>query len=233
MPLTTGFCAFGAASISAFPLLSGFVSKSMILTAVAGQGHWLAWLMLLLASAAVLHYCGLKVPYFAFFAKDSGKRCDEAPRSMLIAMALTAALCIAVGVWPSGLYQLLPFPVDYAPYTTAHVITQLQLLTFSGLAFFVLLRNGLYPAQERAVYLDSDWFYRRMAPAILGFLSEVVKHMHLRALLRAQIRLQRFIETVYRHHGPQGALARTWPTGSTVLWVAVLLCVMLIFYYVE
>ena len=232
MPMTAGFCIVGAASISAFPLFSGFVSKSLILTATAGEGHWLVWLVLLFASAGVFHHSGIKIPFFAFFAQDSGKRCKEAPTSMLIAMGLTAALCIGIGVWPAPLYQLLPFPVDFAPYTAAHVITQLQLLIFSALAFSVLLRTGLYPPEMRSTNLDSDWIYRRMCPAILTFLGEIVKHMHLRALARGQVRLRQFIATVYRHHGPQGALARTWPTGSTVLWVAVLLCVTLIFYYV-
>jgi multicomponent Na+:H+ antiporter subunit D len=232
MPMTAGFCIVGAASISAFPIFSGFVSKSLILTATAGEGHWLVWLVLLFASAGVFHHSGIKIPFFAFFAHDSGKRCEEAPRSMLIAMGITAALCIGIGVWPTGLYRILPFPVDFVPYTTAHVITQLQLLMFSALAFSVLLRTGLYPPEMRSTNLDSDWVYRRMFPALLRFIGDVVAQMHLRALLRAQVRLQRFIETVYRHHGPQGALARTWPTGSTVLWVAVLLCVTLLFYYV-
>ena len=44
-------------------------------------------------------------------------------------------------------------------------------------------------------------------------------------------RVARFIDAVYRHHGPQGILARTWPTGSTVLWVAVLLTGTLFLYY--
>jgi len=232
MPITAGFCIVGAASISAFPLFAGFVSKTIILTAVAVEGHWLVWLVLLFASASVLHYSGIKIPFFAFFAHDSGKRCEEAPRSMLIAMGITAAICVGIGVWPSGLYQILPFPVDFVPYTTAHVITQLQLLMFSALAFSVLMRTGLYPPQLRSTNLDSDWFYRRLGPAILRSLRDTVSQIYLSALLRTHIRLQRFVATVYRHHGPQGALARTWPTGSTVLWVAVLLCVTLFLYYV-
>ncbi len=232
MPMTAGFCIVGAASISAFPLFSGFVSKSLILTAAAGEGHWLVWLVLLFASAGVFHHSGIKIPFFAFFARDSGKRCEEAPTSMLIAMGITAALCIGIGVWPTGLYRILPFPVDFVPYTTAHVITQLQLLMFSALAFSVLLRTGLYPPELRSTNLDSDWLYRRMFPALLRFIGDMVAQIHYRSLLRAQVRLQRFIATVYRHHGPQGALARTWPTGSTVLWVAVLLCATLFFYYV-
>jgi len=231
MPMTAGFCIVGAASISAFPLFSGFVSKSLILTAAAGEGHWLVWLVLLFASAGVFHHSGIKIPFFAFFARDSGKRCEEAPTSMLIAMGITAALCIGIGVWPTGLYRILPFPVDFVPYTTAHVITQLQLLMFSALAFSVLLRTGLYPPELRSTNLDSDWLYRRLFPALLRFIGDMVAQIHYRSLLRAQVRLHRFIATVYRHHGPQGALARTWPTGSTVLWVAVLLCATLFFYY--
>jgi multicomponent Na+:H+ antiporter subunit D len=232
MPLTAGFCLVGTASIAAVPLFSGFISKALILTAVAAEGQVLPWLMLLAASAGVVPYTAYKVPFNAFFAKDSGKRCPEAPPGMLLAMAITAALCIGIGLWPAALYGFLPFPVDYVPYTVSHVVTQLQLLTFSGLALAVLVRNRQFPEELRAINLDSDWLYRRMCPAILRFLRDVVSQMHLRALLRARVRLQRFIETVYRHHGPQGTLARTWPTGSTVLWVALLLCVTLFLYYV-
>jgi multicomponent Na+:H+ antiporter subunit D len=233
MPMTAGFCIVGAASISAFPLFSGFISKSLILTAAAGEGHWLVWLVLLFASAGVFHHSGIKIPFFAFFAHDSGKRCAEAPTSMLIAMGITAALCIGIGVWPSALYGILPYPVDYVPYTTAHVITQLQLLMFSALAFSVLMKTGLYPPELRSTNLDSDWIYRRLCPVVIRFLAGVIGQIHSNVLRRSRVRLQRFIATVYRHHGPQGALARTWPAGSMVLWVAVLLCITLIFSYVE
>ena len=59
---------------------------------------------------------------------------------MLIAMGLAASLCIGIGVFPSLLYGVLPFQVDYEPYTATHVITQLQLLMFSALAFGFLRR---------------------------------------------------------------------------------------------
>jgi multicomponent Na+:H+ antiporter subunit D len=32
---------------------------------------------------------------------------------------------------------------------------------FGGLAFFLLIRSGYYPAEERAINLDTDWFYRK------------------------------------------------------------------------
>ncbi|HWP56791.1 MAG TPA: Na(+)/H(+) antiporter subunit D [Candidatus Acidoferrales bacterium] len=162
MPYTTLFCIVGAASISAFPLFGGFISKSLIISATADQSYVLTWWVLLFASAGVFHHSGIKIPFFAFFAHDSGIRCKEAPQNMLFAMGAAAVLCVGLGIWPEPLYRLLPFAVDYAPYTWTHVITQLQLLLFSALAFAVLKRTGIYPPELRAINLDSDWLYRRL-----------------------------------------------------------------------
>ena len=147
MPMTTGFCIVGAASISAFPLFSGFVSKSMIMAAALEEGHDWIWLALLFASAGVFHHAGIKIPFFAFFAHDSGLRPKEAPPAMLIAMAVAAFVCVFNGVYPDLLYGLLPHAVDYAPYTWPHVVTQCQLLFFSALAFTLLKLHRLYPPE--------------------------------------------------------------------------------------
>ncbi len=144
MPWTTGFCIVGAASISAFPLFSGFISKSMVMVAALEEGHSMIWLALLFASAGVFHHAGIKIPFFAFFAHESGIRCKEAPKNMLLAMGLASIICIFNGSYPWLLYDLLPFPVDYAPYTAAHVLSQTQLLFFSALAFCLLKLTGLY-----------------------------------------------------------------------------------------
>ena len=167
MPYTTGLCIIGAASISAFPLFSGFISKSLIITATAVEGYWGVWLVLLFASAGVFHHSGIKIPYFAFFQHDSGKRPEEAPLNMLIAMSLAAFLCIAVGVYPQALYNILPYEVNFQPYTTTHVVTQLQLLLFSALAFGWLMRSGLYPPELKSTNLDFDWIYRYFLPRLL------------------------------------------------------------------
>lgn len=177
MPYTTVFCIIGAASISAFPLFSGFISKSLIITAAVDESYVLTWWVLLFASAGVFHHSGIKIPFFAFFAHDSGIRCKEAPLHMLLAMGAAAFLCVALGVYPEPLYRLLPFAVEYAPYTPTHVITQLQLLLFSALAFAVLKRTGIYPAELRAVNLDSDWLYRRLPKIIWSWgMAPVFRH---------------------------------------------------------
>ncbi len=160
MPITCAMCLIGAASISAYPLFSGFVSKSMVVSA-AGQQHLVAiWLILQFASAGVLDHAGIKVPFFTFFSHDSGIRTTEPPLNMLLAMAMAAFGCLFLGIYPQPLYQLLPYAVDYVPYTAAHVIGQLQLLMFGALAFCLLMFSGFYPAELRAINLDSDWFYR-------------------------------------------------------------------------
>lgn len=230
MPWTTGFCIVGAASISAFPLFSGFISKSLILTAVGIEGHWFIWAVLLFASAGVFHHSGIKIPYFAFFAHDSGRRPKEAPVNMLLAMGITAFLCIGIGVYPDPLYAILPYTVDYVPYTTVHVITQLQLLMFSALAFTFLMLTGLYPPELKSTNLDTDWIYRRLLPRAMAWLRHSIAKIDRSGreiLLGLVHQVMRF---VYKHHGLDGTFARTHPAGTMVFWVVALLGLFLLLY---
>jgi multicomponent Na+:H+ antiporter subunit D len=171
MPLTAIFCIIGAASISGFPLFSGFVSKSMVVDAVSSGQMTIIWFMLLFASVGVLEHAGIKVPFHAFFSHDAGIRTKEAPAHMLIAMGIAAFFCIFIGVYPAPLYSLLPFPVDYQPYTASHVVTICQLLFFGAFAYVLLLRSGIFPAEMRATNLDADWFYRMGAKLFMWFIS--------------------------------------------------------------
>jgi multicomponent Na+:H+ antiporter subunit D len=158
MPVTLGLYMIGAFAISAVPLFSGFVSKSMVISA-AGETHRTAiFLMLTLASAGTFLHTGLKLPYYMFFGKASGKRGQEPPRNMLVAMGLAAVACVLIGVFPGLLYQYLPNPVDFVPYTLRHVTSTLGMLSFTALGFFLLLKH-LDPVPT--ISLDTDWFYRR------------------------------------------------------------------------
>jgi len=161
MPLTCLFCMVGAASISAFPLFSGFVSKSMIISASAHEKIFLIWMVLQFASTGVVDHAGIKVPFFTFFGHDSGIRAKEPPLNMLFAMGIAAALCVGLGVFYQPLYNLLPFAVHYEPYTGAHVVGQLQLLMFGALAFTLLILSGYYVPEVRSKNLDADWTYRK------------------------------------------------------------------------
>ena len=82
---------------------------------------------------------------------------------MLLAMGVAAFLCIFIGLLPGPLYNILPHPVDYQPYTGAHVLHTFQLLSFAALAFCLLILSGLHPVEMRVILLDTDWFYRKGA----------------------------------------------------------------------
>ena len=232
MPQTTGLCIVGAASISAFPLFSGFVSKSMVMSAAAAEGHWIVWILLLFASAGVFHHAGIKIPYFAFFAHDSGIRTREAPLNMRIAMAMAAILCIVIGCYPAWLYSLLPYEVGYVPYTGSHVLVQVQLLFFSALAFAFLNLVGLYPPELRSVNIDSEWVYRRLLPRVARRVDAAASALAAHVREQSARGLDRLIFLIAHQHRPGGVLARTWPTGIAALWILVLLGACLVIYYV-
>ena len=231
MPITTTLCIVGAASISAFPLFSGFVSKSMVMVAVLDEGHPVVWLALLFASAGVFHHAGIKIPFFAFFAHDSGIRTPEPPLNMLIAMSIAAILCVFIGSYPWLLYSLLPFEVNYVPFDRSHVLAQFQLLVFSAAAFAWLKISGIYPPELHATNIDVEWFYRRLAPRAVQRVGRLVSSTGDAAARALRGGNKSFMRSVFRHYGPEGTLARTWPTGSMVLWVAVLLAASLVLYY--
>jgi multicomponent Na+:H+ antiporter subunit D len=228
MPKTTILCIVGAASISAFPLFSGFVSKSMVMSAALNNDYNWIWLMLLFASAGVFHHAGIKIPYFAFFGHDSGIRAKEPPLNMLVAMTIAAALCITIGVFPQVLYQLLPYDTGYNPYDATHVLAQTQLLFFSALAFVWLNLRGMYPPELPSTNLDSDWLYRRLGSSLVGKVFAAFWQLDQQVRNYASRGLNFLGAYVGKHHGPDGMLARTWPTGSMVTWVVVLLVVYLL-----
>ncbi len=169
MPWTLIFGCVGALAISSVPLTSGFTSKTIIIAEAASNHMFWAWLILEIASAGVFLHAGIKFPYFVFFAKDKGLRPKEAPKSMLTAMAFLSFLCIYLGMFPERLYNILPdaeLVKEVMPYTFyeiyihhfSHVVTQTQLLIFSGLVFFLFLKML---KRTDTIALDFDWFYRK------------------------------------------------------------------------
>jgi multicomponent Na+:H+ antiporter subunit D len=169
MPLTFVFTLVGGLSISAFPLFSGFISKSMIVSAGFEQHQLWTGFLLMLASVGTFLHTGLKVPYFIWFGKNhcrpaTWERAQEPPWNMQAAMLIASGLCIFIGCYTPYLYRMLPYPVDYHPYSAYHISETLQLLLFTAVGFFLLLRK-LEP--EPTVSLDTDWFYRRGGQAFL------------------------------------------------------------------
>lgn len=193
MPRTCILFMIGGFSISAFPLFSGFISKSMIVSAAAYDHRGIVVLLLTMASAGTFLSTTLKLPYYMFFGKDSGLRPKEPPRNMLLAMGVAAFLCIAIGVFPGALYSVLPFPVHYEPYTGEHITASLGLLMFTALGFFLLLKRA---APHHTVSMDTDWFYRKGSRIFLWFankpvkfVDDVINNMHDTVLTRSTLKL--------------------------------------------
>jgi multicomponent Na+:H+ antiporter subunit D len=227
MPITMVCGIIGALSISAFPFTSGFISKSLTVQSTVYGDMKLLWFLLTMASAGVFLHAGIKFPWFVFFQKDAKLKAKDPPASMKIAMILLSFLCIFIGVFPGILYSILPYEVSYMPYTLDHISSQLQLLLFSGLAFFILLK---YLKRTLTITLDFDWFWRK-------FGQLVVNEFNIHLINNAATSLQKFsnlinktIDTLHKHNGPSGILGRSWPTGNMALWTTIILGSFLLFY---
>ncbi len=225
MPITAMCGIIGALAISSFPLTSGFISKSMISQSAADESLTIVWFFLMAASAGVFLHAGIKFPWFVFFQKDSGLRPPDPPWSMRLAMLLFAGICIGLGIWPEYLYVMLPYEVTYVPYTVTHVVNMLQLLLFSGFAFFLML-----PLMKRTltITLDADWLYRRVIPKVLTRVFAVIWRID--GQVREQIKQGLSNSIGYlspRSNLLGGILSKQFPLGNMVMWVALILAIYL------
>lgn len=232
MPWTTLFCVIGAISSAAFPLFSGFVTKTMILDEAAKAQYQLVWVALVFAGAAVLAHSGLRVPLKAFFSKDSGKRPSEAPPHMLWAMGLTAGLCLVIGIFPNLLYAQISPNLDYNAYTLGHIVGQVQLLLFALLAYALFALTGLMPEERKGILLDFDWTYRKLGAFLLAKTSALVSAVWGGVVDFLMRTYQNFVDGLMHTHGPEGRMAREWPTGAMVLSIALLLALTLVVNFV-
>ncbi|MGB5630956.1 MAG: proton-conducting transporter membrane subunit, partial [Woeseiaceae bacterium] len=231
MPLTAVCGIVGALAISGFPLTSGFTTKTMISQAAADESLVFVYFMLAAASAGVFLHAGIKFPWFVFFQKDSGLRPKDAPWNMAAAMVLFSVLCILLGVFPNLLYAYLPYPVEYVPYTAGKVLFYLQLLLFSGLAFFLLL-----PLMKRTltISLDTDWLWRVLLLHVARGVYETSASLGSALQMHVGAGLNALRSRAEAHFGSRltraGVFARAWSIGTTALWIAVLLTAYVLVY---
>lgn len=235
MPLTTICGIIGALAISGFPLTSGFTTKTMISQAAAYENLVYVYMALAAASAGVFLHAGIKFPWFVFFQKDSGLRPKDAPWNMAAAMVLFSAICLLIGIFPDTFYQLLPYSVEYRAYSLSKVIFYLQLLLFSGLAFFLLL-----PLMQRTltISLDTDWLWRVVlnrlvivTTAVMAAVGATLGRWYDKSLGALKSRGESSFGE--RLNSPlAGVFARAWSIGTTALWIAILLTAYVLFYLV-
>jgi multicomponent Na+:H+ antiporter subunit D len=168
MPITFALYMVGAFSISAVPLFNGFISKNMVVYAAGEQHRQAIELLLHLASVGTFLHTGLKLPWGTWFGKPTGREdrieAREPPLNMLLAMGATAFLCVLTVYIPSCCTRSLPYPVDYQPFTPDQIIAMMQLLLFTGAAFWLYIDKL---GGESTISLDTDWFYRMFGRGLL------------------------------------------------------------------
>lgn len=239
MPVTAVCCMIGAGAIAALPLFSGFVAKGMILGAALYTHYDWVWLALIVASAGALVHTALKVPYMAFFGRDSQRRPAEAPLGMTLAMAAAAFLCVYLALpLPAGwggmnlLTGLLPYTdakyVAYETYTTAHVFTQLQLVLAGAFVFAMGLRWGIYPLERGSLILDTDWVYRRLGLGLVmwgGAVCGRLWNLACRGVMVASTAIAGWSSGAF---APSGVLNKSVSQGALAIWAGIGLAVALI-----
>jgi len=171
MPATFGLYMIGALSISGAPLLNGFVSKSLVVTAAEQSHREVIVALLTLASVGTFLSVGLKLPFFTFGGGARGAMVTRVPRMMLLAMGLTAALCVLTGVAPGIVYRLLPFATAYEPYTMDHVLAALQLLVGTAVGFTLLVSRL---ESKPRMTLDADRAYQAVGRWVVDGLGRQV-----------------------------------------------------------
>ena len=231
MPVTCICGIIGALAISSFPLTSGYTTKTMISVAAEQQHLVFVWYMLAAASAGVFLHAGIKFPWFVFFQKDSGLRPEDAPWNMAAAMIFFAFLCVALGIYPDPLYAMLPNAAIVPVYKPEKVVFYLQLLLFSGLAFFLLLN---YMKRTLTITLDLDWIWR---VAILRA-GNLVYDACVAVRTAAEKTVLSFLKTGQERLDDlserDGLILRaTSATGLAALYAMVLLTLYILVYYLD
>jgi multicomponent Na+:H+ antiporter subunit D len=148
---------------------------------------------------------------------------------MAAAMVLFSALCILIGVFPGVFYQFLPYPVEYDAYEPGKVLFYLQLLLFSGLAFFLLL-----PLMKRTltISLDADWFWRVVFFRLGSIVYDAVGRVGGALESAARAGAGAAIAKIERGKGGRlNLFARSQPIATTALWIALLLTGYVLAYF--
>jgi multicomponent Na+:H+ antiporter subunit D len=140
----------------------------MVLLAAEHTSVWL-WVLLEIASFGTF-VSFLKLGYFAFLRPGDTKASDP-PRLMQAGMLGAAALCILIGVYPSALYAILPYPTTYLAYDPGHVASALLVLGAAAMFFFTIGLKILEPHDTRLK--DFDVLYVRAAQGITVFAAEL------------------------------------------------------------
>ena len=165
----------GALSMSAMPLLNGFVSIPLILEA-CWQKTPFSTMILALAMAGVFMAVGLRLPYFVFWSKKPQKleKPVKLPLNMTAAMVLTALFCFIQGIFPQLIYRWMPQPLGVNPFTLRKILGAFLFLALISI-LFIFVRERLAPTTRRLP--DFDLLYRFVGRVIMTLLARPLAWM--------------------------------------------------------
>lgn len=113
MPFTAGCMIIGLLSIMGLPPFAGFMSKYLMLYAIAASSPLLAALLLLASLAGCVYYT--RIIKALIFEPYAGPAVQEPPLTMRLPVAILAGLCVLLGLFPQlGLYLVLPVVNGFA-----------------------------------------------------------------------------------------------------------------------
>ncbi len=142
MPLTTAAFGVGALSIAGFPGFNGYISKGMVMDGALYAGHEGLWLLLLLGGLGTF-LSFIKLGYYAFLHGEATVSVRDATSGQSVAMVTLSVLCIALGVAPELLHDLVPqTPGDLHHFSTSHLAKGVG-LALAGVVGFAVAKPGL------------------------------------------------------------------------------------------
>jgi multicomponent Na+:H+ antiporter subunit D len=154
MPVTFVSYLLGAAAISGVPGFNGFVSKGIVIAEAhhiheytvgskslpLGGEDVLWWLLIVGGVGTFMSF--IKLGYYVFFHGEATIDPEDARPGQAVPMLAVGGLCVAFGLLPGVLFEVLPHTAEVAaevhPYTTSHVLEAVVLGVVALIGFFAL-----------------------------------------------------------------------------------------------
>ncbi len=178
MPVTVVLVFVGGLAVASAPGLALFAAHTVALEATAQWDLRALWALIGAGSAVLFVSLALRPGVAAYRttqtkARGAVARVSEAPFSMLLGTVLAAFFCVAIGLAPRWLYDLMPTELSFQPYEPDRLARQFELLGASGVIYFVL-RAARAPKEQPLRLLDIDALYRGPLASVGRWLGVVL-----------------------------------------------------------
>lgn len=220
LPLTSLTMALGGLAMLVLPATSG------LLVATANSAAEAMSYFLVPAAALTVFHVGYKL-WWRLFYFNAGQPQDAREVGLLhrVLMLYVALPVVVLSVMP----QLLVEPFFVRGAESLLQIEQLAYLVgVLFIAAIIIWGQQDRMSRPRSIEHDFDHVYRVWLLAVWRGFERLLGRSVDQGVAWLNGPLRRIPESWLNYHGPQGPLARTWATGSMLLWVTLILAVLLI-----